>query len=91
MVSFKMALVMARLAAVTTPLSVLGRKLRKIAEKIAASGERPLSQRELERGRESATVELAWLTRTDHQQNLRNESFSKRPNAVFRLLSEDLH
>ena len=31
------------------PVSELGRKLRKIAEKIAASGERPLSRRELER------------------------------------------
>ncbi|HEX7361373.1 MAG TPA: hypothetical protein VF283_12855 [Bryobacteraceae bacterium] len=48
---------MTRLAGVTTqrknceepPVSDLGRKLRKIAEKIAASGERPLSRRELER------------------------------------------
>ena len=29
--------------------SELGRKLRKIAEKIAASGEKPLSRRDLER------------------------------------------
>jgi hypothetical protein len=56
-ISFKMVFVMARLAAVTTPrktgeeqpISELGRKLRRIAEKIAASGERPLSRRELER------------------------------------------
>jgi hypothetical protein len=48
---------MARLAVVTTPrkvvaeqpVSELGRKLRKIAGKIAASGERPLSRREIER------------------------------------------
>ena len=56
-ISFNMVFVMARLAAVTTPrktseeqpVSQLGRKLRKIATKIAASGERPLSRRELER------------------------------------------
>lgn len=56
-ISFKMVVVMARLAAVRTPrktseeqpASQLGRKLRKIAEKIAASGERPLSRREVER------------------------------------------
>lgn len=56
-ISFKMVFVMTRLAAVTTPrktseeqpVSELGRKLRKIAEKIAASEERPLSRRELER------------------------------------------
>lgn len=52
-----MVFVMARLAAVTTraktaeeqPTSELGRKLRKIAEKIAASGQKRLSRRELER------------------------------------------
>jgi hypothetical protein len=56
-VSFKMVFVMARLAAVTTSqkiseegsVSELGRKLRQIAGKIAASGERPLSRREVER------------------------------------------
>ena len=55
--SFKIVFIMARLAAVTPPrksgevqpVSELGRKLRKIAERIAASGERPLSRRELER------------------------------------------
>jgi hypothetical protein len=48
---------MARLPALTTSrktgddqaVSELGRKLRKVAEKIAASGERLLSRRELER------------------------------------------
>jgi hypothetical protein len=55
--SFKMVFAMARLAAVTTPkktseeqpVSELGKKLRKISEKIAASGEKPLTRRELER------------------------------------------
>lgn len=48
---------MARLAVVANPRkavseqppSELGRKLRKVAEKIAASGERPLTRREIER------------------------------------------
>jgi hypothetical protein len=31
------------------PVSKLGRELRRIAEKIAASGEKPLTRRELER------------------------------------------
>jgi len=52
-----MVFVMARLAGVTTsrrtsqaqPVSELGRRLRKISEKIAASGEKPLTRRELER------------------------------------------
>jgi hypothetical protein len=49
--------VMARLATVTPPkrasdeqpTSELGKRLRKISEKIAASGEKPLTRRELER------------------------------------------
>jgi hypothetical protein len=52
-----MVFVVARLAAVTTPKKTrdeqavfeLGRRLRKISEKIAASGEKPLTRRELER------------------------------------------